>query len=264
MHFIQAPSRARRALSLLAVAGLLGLTAMLAGVRPASAGPLSVSSFGATVTSGNGVTDVRTAANAAALAPSCKATYSVVSKWNTGFVPVLTVTNTGPIQILGWTVTLTYFNPGNQVLQPPGWNGTWSQATNGTVTVTNASYNGKLDPAKSAADIGAIFSFTSTSDIGGPESLTCTPKTVTVTQPTNQTGTVGTAVTPLQIQATDSVPGQTSLTFTATGLPPTLGISPSTGLITGTPITPGTFTVTVTATDATSASGSATFTWIIS
>ena len=44
-----------------------------------------------------------------------------------------------------------------------------------------------------------------------------TGNTVTVTNPGNQTGTVGTAVS-LQINATDSASGQT-LTYSATGLP---------------------------------------------
>jgi hypothetical protein len=60
MHFIQAPSRARRALSLLAVAGLLGLTAVLAGVRPASAIPLLSGSFFAVDSDGNAVSSVWT------------------------------------------------------------------------------------------------------------------------------------------------------------------------------------------------------------
>jgi len=85
--------------------------------------------------------------------------------------------------------------------------------------------------------------------------------TVTVTNPGSQTGTVGTAVS-LQIHATDSASGQT-LTYSATGLPAGLSIS-SSGLITGTPTTAGTFNVTVTATDTTGAHGSASFTWTIS
>jgi serine protease len=85
--------------------------------------------------------------------------------------------------------------------------------------------------------------------------------TVTVTNPGNQTGTVGTAVS-LQIHATDSATGQT-LTYSATGLPGGLSINSSSGLISGTPTTAGTSSVTVTAKDTTNASGSASFTWTI-
>ena len=84
--------------------------------------------------------------------------------------------------------------------------------------------------------------------------------TVTVTSPGNQTGTVGTAAS-LQVHGTDSASGQT-LTYSATGLPAGLSIS-SSGLISGTPTTAGTSSVTVTAKDTTGASGSASFTWTI-
>jgi subtilase family serine protease len=89
-----------------------------------------------------------------------------------------------------------------------------------------------------------------------------TANTVTVTNPGNQTGTVGTAVS-LQIKATDSASGQT-LTYSATGLPAGLSINSSTGLITGTPTTAGSNSVTVSAKDTTGATGSASFTWTIS
>ncbi len=85
--------------------------------------------------------------------------------------------------------------------------------------------------------------------------------TVTVTNPGNQTSTVGTAVS-LQIQASDSASGQT-LTYSATGLPAGLSINSSTGLISGTPTTAATTSVTVTATDATGAHGSASFSWTV-
>ncbi|HEY3732933.1 MAG TPA: putative Ig domain-containing protein, partial [Streptosporangiaceae bacterium] len=90
---------------------------------------------------------------------------------------------------------------------------------------------------------------------------TTTGNTVTVTNPGNQTGTVGTAVS-LQIHASDSASGQT-LTYSANGLPAGLSIS-SSGLITGTPTTAATYNPTVTATDTTGAHGSASFTWTIS
>ncbi len=85
--------------------------------------------------------------------------------------------------------------------------------------------------------------------------------TVTVTNPGSRTGTVGVA-TSLQIQATDSSSTAT-LTYSATGLPPGLSITSSSGLISGTPTTAGTYNVTATATDNTGASGSASFTWTI-
>jgi Putative Ig domain len=86
--------------------------------------------------------------------------------------------------------------------------------------------------------------------------------TVTVTNPGNQTGKVGTAVS-LQIHASDSASGQT-LSYAASGLPAGLSTSSSSGLISGTPTTAGTSSVTVTATDTTGAHGSAAFTWTIS
>jgi hypothetical protein len=85
--------------------------------------------------------------------------------------------------------------------------------------------------------------------------------TVTVTSPGNQTTTAGTAVS-LQISGSDSASGQT-LTYSASGLPTGLSIS-SSGLISGTPTTAGTYSVTVTATDTTGATGSASFTWTVS
>jgi len=84
------------------------------------------------------------------------------------------------------------------------------------------------------------------------------PETVSVANPGNQTGTVGTAVS-LQTSATDSQ--SKPLTFSATGLPAGLSINAA-GLITGTPTTAGTSTVTVTAASGT-ATGSVTFTWTV-
>ena len=88
-----------------------------------------------------------------------------------------------------------------------------------------------------------------------------TGNTVTVTNPGSKNATVGTAFS-LQLAGTDSASGQT-LTYSATGLPAGLSISAS-GLITGTPTTAGTSSVTVTATDTTGAKGTATFSLIVS
>jgi chitinase len=79
-----------------------------------------------------------------------------------------------------------------------------------------------------------------------------------VTNPGNQTGTVGTAAS-VQVSGSDSA-GK-SLTYSATGLPAGLSIS-SAGLISGTPSAAGTSNVTVTASSG-SASGSTSFTWTV-
>jgi putative Ig domain-containing protein len=123
--------------------------------------------------------------------------------------------------------------------------GTPTTAGTNSVTVTATDTTG--------AHGSATFTWTISSTVGN---------TVTVTNPGSQTGTVGTAAS-LQIAATDSASGQT-LTYSATGLPAGLSISSTTGLISGTPTTAGTYSVTVTATDTTGAHGSATFTWTIS
>jgi poly(hydroxyalkanoate) depolymerase family esterase len=86
--------------------------------------------------------------------------------------------------------------------------------------------------------------------------------TVAVTNPGDQTAVSGTAIRALQISATDSAAGQT-LTYSVTGLPPGLSISAG-GLISGTPSSGGTFSVVVSATDTTGATGSTRFTWTVS
>jgi cellulose 1,4-beta-cellobiosidase len=107
--------------------------------------------------------------------PGCTATYSVPVHWNAGFEAILTVTNSGTTTITGWTVTLTYPPGGNPVLQATGWNGNWSQVPQGTVTVTNATYNGNLMPGTTVTNIGAIFSF-NPSGANSPPTVTCTPR----------------------------------------------------------------------------------------
>ncbi|MFN8192812.1 MAG: M4 family metallopeptidase [Nocardioidaceae bacterium] len=94
---------------------------------------------------------------------------------------------------------------------------------------------------------------------------TCTTggtNTVSVTNPGAQSGTVGAAKS-LQIVASDSSATAT-LSYAATGLPTGLSINASSGLISGTPTTAGTFSSTVTVTDNTGATGSTSFTWTIS
>ncbi|MEU6284235.1 putative Ig domain-containing protein, partial [Streptomyces sp. NPDC047028] len=89
---------------------------------------------------------------------------------------------------------------------------------------------------------------------------TSSGNTVSVTNPGNQSTTTGDSVS-LQIHASDSAGA--ALTYSATGLPTGLSINGSTGLISGTASTAGTYQVTVTAKDSTGATGATSFTWTV-
>ena len=84
--------------------------------------------------------------------------------------------------------------------------------------------------------------------------------TVTVTSPGNQNTATGSSVN-LTVTGSDSAGA--ALSWSATGLPTGLSINASTGVISGTANTAGTYSVTVTAQDSTGASGSASFTWTV-
>ncbi|MFJ6616351.1 M4 family metallopeptidase [Kitasatospora sp. NPDC091335] len=86
------------------------------------------------------------------------------------------------------------------------------------------------------------------------------PGGVTVTNPGNQSTAVGGAVN-LSIKASG---GTAPLSYTATGLPTGLSINASTGVITGTASTAGTYNVTVTAKDSAGKTGTTSFTWTVS
>jgi len=136
----------------------------------------------------------------------------------------------------------------------------FSDITSGENDITGT--NGGKYPAGTAYDMA--------SGLGtpiGPElaAALCSgggvPNTVTVANPGNQATTLGTAAS-LQVKATDSAAGA-ALTYSAAGLPPGLSINRSTGMISGTPITAGSFTVMVTAFDETDAADTASFTWTV-
>lgn len=85
---------------------------------------------------------------------------------------------------------------------------------------------------------------------------------VSVTTPATQTSTAGTAITPVQLQASSTV-GDSIASWSASNLPPGLSLNSSggTATVSGTPTTAGTYSVTVSATDTAGTTGSSAFTW---
>jgi Zn-dependent metalloprotease len=80
---------------------------------------------------------------------------------------------------------------------------------------------------------------------------------VTVTNPGNKTATVGSAISSFTLSASG---GTAPYTWSATGLPAGITIGSSTGTVSGTPTTAGTYNVTATATASAGGSGSTSFT----
>ncbi|BCJ56820.1 hypothetical protein Jiend_02420 [Micromonospora endophytica] len=66
----------------------------------------------------------------------------MVSAWNTGLTASVTITNTAPTAVNGWSLAFTL--PGGQTITN-GWNATYSP-TSGAVTARNVSYNATIAP----------------------------------------------------------------------------------------------------------------------
>ena len=96
----------------------------------------------------------------------------------------------------------------------------------------------------------------------GPGSFTAeVPISIpSLTQPANQTSTVNTPISPLTLSAGD--PDGSSLRFAHSGLPFGLSLNASTGVITGTPASSGTFDVTIFVSDDL-ATTTRTFVWTV-
>ena len=110
---------------------------------------------------------------------------------------------------------------------------------------------------------GSAGGGTSTAGTAGTISLTWNVDNLSVTDPGAQSDVSGSAVPTLTIAAPHDSTGGNTVTFGETGLPAGLSINPSTGAVTGTPTTAGSYPVTVTATDSQALSVSTSFTWTV-
>jgi hypothetical protein len=179
-----------------------------------------------------------------------------------------------------WTITntVTVTNPGAQSDVSGSAIGSLSIAASDSASGATLSYGATGLPAglsishssgvisgtpTTGGRYSVVVTATDNAGFNGSASFTWTiTNTVTVTSPGNQTGTVGSHITPVSVPATDSSSTAT-VTYAATGLPSGLSINTSTGSITGSLTTSGSYSVTVTATDNAGYSGSASFTWTV-
>jgi Cellulose binding domain/Fibronectin type III domain len=88
---------------------------------------------------------------------TCAVTYELSDGWGSGFVANLTITNTGPDAINGWTLAFS-FPSDTESVTSSNWNGNWSwSGTN--VEVTNLSWDGYLAPdAGNTVSLGFVAS----------------------------------------------------------------------------------------------------------
>jgi Zn-dependent metalloprotease len=127
---------------------------------------------------------------------------------------------------------------------------TWTLTSAKNLDATCGLYN-KVKAAWNAVSVPAQTADPTCGSTGG----------VTVTNPGSKSGTVGTAITSFTLSASG---GTSPYTWSATGLPPGITIGSTTGTVSGTPTTAGTYNVTATATGSGgSGSGSTSFTFTI-
>jgi hypothetical protein len=132
-----------------------------------------------------------------------------------------------------------------------------AKAFMGSENFSSNSLNNNRELGLITADSGVVSGLEST--FSGDFSGSAAGK-VAIISPGSMTTATGTAVN-YQVQAIDTATG--TLSYSASGLPTGLSISSSTGVISGTASTAGTYNVTLGGKDSSGPSGSASFTWTV-
>jgi cellulase/cellobiase CelA1 len=85
---------------------------------------------------------------------TCAVTYRLTQGWGSGFIGNISVTNTGPSSIDGWTLTFTF--PASSESVSSGWNGNWAE-DGPNVHVTSLNWDSTLAPnGGNTVDIGFV------------------------------------------------------------------------------------------------------------
>ena len=202
-----------------------------------------------------------------------------------GTYPVtVTVTDSGGYSAqttFNWTITnsVSVTNPGSQSSVSGSPISELDVAASDSLPSATLSYSDggtlppglSIDPASgaitgaptTAGSYPVTVTVTDSADFAAQVSFTWTiTNTVSVTNPGDQTSASGSAVAPLAIAASDSS-GVATLTFATSTLPAGLSLDPSSGVITGTPTTAGSYAVGITVSDDAGFSGSTSFTWTV-
>ncbi|WP_405488690.1 M4 family metallopeptidase [Streptomyces sp. NBC_00096] len=140
----------------------------------------------------------------------------------------------------------------------------WFRALTVGYFKSNTNYaDARVQTLKAAGDLYGVGSTTYNNVANAWAGINVGPRIVagvSVTNPGNQSTTTGSAVS-LQVQATSTNAG--ALSYAATGLPTGLSINSSTGLISGTASTAGTYNTTITVTDSANQTGTAALVWTV-
>jgi hypothetical protein len=85
---------------------------------------------------------------------TCAVNYQITNSWGNGFVASVTLTDTGPSAIDGWSLTFTF--PDTTETMSNGWNATWTESGQ-NVEATSQTWNAQLAPnAGNSQNIGFV------------------------------------------------------------------------------------------------------------